>query len=177
VPITIPIGRRFLIDIASERLSTSVRNHYRHQFGIAIAIARNPHTYAAEIASALAIAHEAGIVHRDLKPSNIMVREDGHVKVLDFGLAKVTERAHAGKFDLTKTLELDGGLATQPGLIIGTAAYMTPEQAEGKELDARSDIFSFVRCSTRCSRVSALFGEKGQSQPCWLCSTLSRAGG
>ena len=100
-------------------------------------------TYAAEIASALAIAHEAGIVHRDLKPSNIMVRGDGHVKVLDFGLAKLTERSEPDRFNTTKTLESGGNLATQPGLIIGTAAYMSPEQAEGKELDARSDIFSF----------------------------------
>jgi eukaryotic-like serine/threonine-protein kinase len=95
---------------------------------------------AVQIADALARAHAAGIVHRDLKPANIMVSEEGLVKVLDFGLAKLTERA-------TETGEEVNSLPTQAkteeGAIAGTAAYTSPEQAEGKAVDARSDIFSF----------------------------------
>ena len=90
--------------------------------------------YASQVASALAMAHENGIVHRDIKPANILITRDGRVKVLDFGLAKLVERGQA-KDTMT-------GLDTQPGLIMGTAAYMSPEQAEGRPVDARSDIFS-----------------------------------
>jgi formylglycine-generating enzyme required for sulfatase activity/dienelactone hydrolase len=91
--------------------------------------------YAVQIAEALARAHAAGIVHRDLKPSNIMVDETGLVKVLDFGLAKLAEPASAMNEAMT--------MATTPGMIVGTVAYMSPEQAEGKPVDARSDVFSF----------------------------------
>ncbi len=86
--------------------------------------------YAVQIADALAMAHEAGIVHRDVKPANIMVTDKGLVKVLDFGLAKLAET----DIDATRTQE--GGIA-------GTIAYMSPEQAEGKRVDSRSDVFSF----------------------------------
>ncbi len=94
--------------------------------------------YSVQISDALSRAHAAGIIHRDLKPANIMVDEYGQVKVLDFGLAKLTEAAPPGKDESTRTT-----LTIDQGIIVGTVAYMSPEQAEGKQLDARSDIFSF----------------------------------
>src|ERR1035437_8834834 len=97
--------------------------------------------YATQVADALAAAHAAGIVHRDLKPGNVMVNESGCVKVLDFGLAKLTERGGAGEF--ARTEAIGEGPKTEEGMIVGTASYMSPEQAEGKKVDARTDIFSF----------------------------------
>ena len=94
--------------------------------------------YAVAIADALAKAHAAGIVHRDLKPSNVMVTDEGRVKVLDFGLAKLTEQTGTGEFEQTQVKP-----DTADGSIVGTVCYMSPEQAEGKEVDGRSDIFSF----------------------------------
>jgi eukaryotic-like serine/threonine-protein kinase len=98
--------------------------------------------YAVQIADALAQAHAAGIIHRDLKPSNVIVSESGHVKVLDFGIAKLTEIT-TGEFGETATMRAHEGPSTEEGAIVGTVAYMSPEQGEGKKVDARSDIFSF----------------------------------
>jgi serine/threonine protein kinase len=95
--------------------------------------------YAVEIADALTKANAAGIIHRDLKPGNIMVGEGGLVKVLDFGLAKLIERPPMGEDQSTLTIQP----RTEEGTIVGTASYMSPEQAGGKPVDARSDIFSF----------------------------------
>src|SRR5262249_42218463 len=95
--------------------------------------------YAVQISDALAKAHGAGILHRDLKPSNIMVSEEGRIKILDSGLAKLFEPGESSHDAATLTArEL-----TEEGAVLGTAAYMSPEQAEGRKLDGRSDIFSF----------------------------------
>ncbi|MGA2846465.1 MAG: protein kinase [Candidatus Acidiferrales bacterium] len=95
--------------------------------------------YAIQMARGLAAAHDRGIVHRDLKPENLFVTNDGRVKILDFGLAKLTETAPADSDATLASL----GSATQAGVVMGTIGYMSPEQVRGKPLDARSDIFSF----------------------------------
>ncbi len=96
--------------------------------------------YGGQIARGLAAAHERGIIHRDLKPENIFVMRDGHVKILDFGLAKLMDVPQAGAGDQTISIPQGG---TLPGVVMGTVGYMSPEQIRGQPCDARTDIFSF----------------------------------
>ena len=95
---------------------------------------------AIQVTGALSAAHQAGIIHRDIKPENLMIRPDGFVKVLDFGLAKLTAAQSSSQESEAATLQL--GARTAPGMILGTLRYMSPEQARGLPVDARSDVFS-----------------------------------
>jgi hypothetical protein len=116
---------------------------------------------AVQVASALAAAHAAGIVHRDIKPENVMVRRDGYVKVLDFGIAKFTAPADAGADAEAATQRL---FRTATGLVIGTANYMSPEQARGLRVDARTDVWSlgvvlYEMCAARLPFGGATSGD------------------
>jgi eukaryotic-like serine/threonine-protein kinase len=95
---------------------------------------------AIQVASALSSAHAAGIIHRDIKPEHIMLRRDGIVKVLDFGLAKLTERWRAAEVD--RDAATQAFVNTEPGMVVGTTAYLSPEQARALEVDTRTDIWS-----------------------------------
>lgn len=124
---------------------------------------------ATQMAGALAVAHSAGIVHRDLKPANVMITEEGLVKILDFGLAKLTEETELAEGDETRTQRA----ITVDGTVVGSAPYMSPEQAEGRRVDARSDIFSFgavlyeilsgqraFNAATRMSTMAAILNQE-----------------
>jgi Tol biopolymer transport system component/predicted Ser/Thr protein kinase len=123
-------GIRFLAMelIDGESLSEWLRSRRNVRRGI---------EYLAQVADALASAHAAGIIHRDLKPANIMIGRDGYAKIVDFGIAKLTERGTDSDADAATDLK------TASGSITGTTAYMSPEQADGRDVDFRSDIFSF----------------------------------
>ncbi len=123
-------GRDFIV---MEYLAGGTLDHRLPPTGVT---AKQALQYGVAIADALAAAHQVGIIHRDLKPSNVLVTDDGRIKVLDFGLAKLLEPD--GSSEQATTVA-----GTQPGLIMGTAGYMSPEQADGRRLDARSDVFSF----------------------------------
>jgi serine/threonine protein kinase len=112
--------------------------------------------YAVEISRGLAAAHEKGIVHRDLKPGNIFITKDGRVKILDFGLAKLTHPADGAKDQTHISTET---ALTGAGAILGTPLYMSPEQASGRPVDFRSDQFSFGSVAMNWPLVRSHFSE------------------
>src|SRR6266542_3769032 len=124
-------GAHYIVSefVEGETLRATLRGG-RLDVGKAVAIAE-------QVASALSVAHGAGIVHRDIKPENVMLRPDGLVKVLDFGLAKLTEAPSPPADSQAST-----NLSTAPGIVMGTVSYMSPEQARGQKVDLRADIFS-----------------------------------
>jgi len=124
--------------IAMEYVAGDTLDHVIGRKGLRI---RDVLKYAVQIADALSAAHAAGIVHRDLKPANVIVTPQGLIKILDFGLAKLNEATEADAY--AETLHGEGSPITEVGTILGTVAYMSPEQADGKKVDARSDVFSF----------------------------------
>jgi eukaryotic-like serine/threonine-protein kinase len=126
--------------IAMEYVAGETLDHLIGKRGLRV---RDVLKCAVQIADALAAAHAAGIVHRDLKPSNVIVTPQGVVKILDFGLAKLSETVEAEADAYAETMHGDGAPLTEEGTILGTVAYMSPEQADGKPVDSRSDVFSF----------------------------------
>ena len=128
-------GERFLVTEFIE--GETIRQ--KLSLGCAMSV-RETLDVALQIADALHGAHESSIIHRDIKPENIMVRPDGYVKVLDFGLLKTSSTSKGRGLS---TESLPGGLGTEEGVLLGTASYMSPEQLNGEDLDCRSDIFSF----------------------------------
>jgi Tol biopolymer transport system component/predicted Ser/Thr protein kinase len=126
--------------IAMEYVSGKTLGELIPRQGLPLASVLN---YGAQIADGLAQAHKAGIIHRDLKPGNVMVGDDGRVRILDFGLAKLGDRSIASENTIASTATYAVPPNTEAGLVLGTVAYMSPEQAEGRPVDRRTDVFSF----------------------------------
>ncbi len=124
--------------------------------------------YSIQITDALAAAHAAGIVHRDLKPGNIMVSDQDQIKILDFGLATLVQHGLVAEADETR---VQPAIETGVGTILGTVAYMSPEQAEGKKVDARSDIFSFG--AILYEMLSGQRAFRGDSTPATLAAVIN----
>lgn len=135
VPTIYDIGEADGIHFISSELIAGIT--LREQLRQALGLARTLEV-AKQILQALSAAHEHGVIHRDLKPENIMIRPDGHVKVLDFGIAAISSRSRLNEFEAGSEETL-----TETGNVVGTMAYMSPEQALGRTLDASSDLFSF----------------------------------
>src|SRR5262245_8707325 len=114
----------------------------RDAIGVDPLAARTALDYAAQIARGLAAAHDKGIVHRDLKPENLFLTRDGRIKILDFGLAKLTQAESVAAASGATRLTVAAG--TEPGMIVGTVGYMSPEQVRAETADHRSDIFAFA---------------------------------
>lgn len=126
--------------ISAEFIDGQTLRSYLRQNNLAVSEALD---IAIQVATALVAAHEAGIIHRDIKPENVMLRSDGYVKVLDFGLAKFTEKPAQGTVHTDPEAETEHVVNTSPGVVMGTVSYMSPEQARGTRVDRRTDIFSF----------------------------------
>ena len=153
--------------IAMEYVTGTPLNELIPAAGLRLAMALR---YAVQVADALAAAHAAGIVHRDLKPSNVMVTDSGLVKVLDFGIAKLTAPTPADDSAGANTATALLSSRTEAGTVLGTIAYMSPEQAEGRAVDARSDIFSFG--SVLYEMLSGRKAFEGESQISTLTAIL-----